>query len=289
MPLRCACSDHLGGHVRPVAGVGDLAVLREAVHRREGGGAEGLDRPDRVAAEVVDVEAAQPRRRAGLTGLQEVVVGQRDQRQPRLDLAHPAQRAPVEALDGDLLEQAGRPDLARGDLDELLARRGLARRAGLDLGLDVELHVVGAVALDQREDLAQQRHPGARHGELSGQVGQRPAAAVEGAHLGQGQRVDVLADVRELGVACGGRAGVGALRAAHPAVVGDHRLAVLGDLHVQFQRADTRAAARCRTRRGCSPPAGRVRPGGPGGRSRADAPAASGLRRTRRRAARRVR
>jgi hypothetical protein len=67
---------------------------------------------------------------------------------------------------------------------------------------------------------------------------QRRRAAVERAHLRQGERIDVLAHVRELGVArCDGR-GVGALGAGYPPVVSDHGLPILGDLHVQLQGAD---------------------------------------------------
>jgi hypothetical protein len=85
-------ADHLAGGERPVAGVVDGAALRHAVHRRQRVGAERVDRRDQVAAEVVDVDPAEPRRGAGLTDLQEVAVGERHGRQPRLDLAHPLSR-----------------------------------------------------------------------------------------------------------------------------------------------------------------------------------------------------
>jgi hypothetical protein len=56
------------------------------------------------------------------------VVVQRHQRQPGLDLEHPHQRAPVEALDRHLAQHVRPADLAGGDLDELLAGRGLVGR-----------------------------------------------------------------------------------------------------------------------------------------------------------------
>ncbi len=158
-----------------------------------------------------------------------------DQRQLRLDLTHAHQRAPVEALDGDLLEQPGGADLGRGDPDELLAGGGLGRGARLDLGLDVELHVLRPVAVDQREHLTQQRHPGTRDGELAGLVRSVFEPQSSERDLGQAERVDVLPDVRELRVAGRHRGGVDALGAGDLPVVGDDGLAVLGDLHVQFE------------------------------------------------------
>jgi hypothetical protein len=77
-----------------------------------------------------------------LSHLQEVAVGQRDQGQTGLDLAHAHERSPVEALDRHPVEQAGLADLARDDLHELFPRRGLLRRRRLDLGLDVEPDLV---------------------------------------------------------------------------------------------------------------------------------------------------
>lgn len=125
------------------------------MHRRERRGPEGPDRRQRVTAEVVDVDATEPRRGALLSNLQEVVVCQRDQRQPGLDFADSHQRAPVEALDRDLAQQAGVASLRDECLNELLARRGLTRSAGLNLGLDVECDVVGAIRVHEVEHLAQ--------------------------------------------------------------------------------------------------------------------------------------
>jgi len=53
------------GRERPVAGRGDGCVLRLAVQRGEGREALRRRRADDVAAERVDVESIEPRRRAG--------------------------------------------------------------------------------------------------------------------------------------------------------------------------------------------------------------------------------
>ena len=66
--------------------------------------------------------------------------------------------------------------------------------------------------------------------------GQLLAAAVERLHLGQVEGVDVLPDVRELGVTGRQGRGIAALLAADPTVVRDHGDSVLGDLYVELER-----------------------------------------------------
>ncbi len=56
-------------------------------------------------------------------------------------------------------QHPGFADLPGHHLDELLTWRRLLRCAGLDLGLDVHLHPVGALPPDEVEHLAQQGDP----------------------------------------------------------------------------------------------------------------------------------
>ncbi len=152
--------DQLCGRVGHIAGVGHCAVLGVAVHRGDRVGPEGRCGVDQRAVEVVDVDATEPWRGAGLPDLQELLpVGEGDQRQPGLDLLHPHQGTPVEALDRHPVQHPGGADLPGHHLDELLTWRGLLRCAGLDLGLDVHLHPMGATDFHKVEHLAQQRHP----------------------------------------------------------------------------------------------------------------------------------
>ena len=85
------------------------------------------------------------------------MVVERHGRQARLAFEYEHQRAPVETLHGDLREYLRSVDLVEQDVDELFPRGGLLRGARLDLGLDVQGDVVGAVPVDQVEDLAEQR------------------------------------------------------------------------------------------------------------------------------------
>jgi hypothetical protein len=118
----------------PFCGVPWTGEMASAPNEGRGG--------DQAAAEVVDVDAAQPRRGAGQADLEEVAVGQGDDGQARLDLPHAHERAPVEALDRHAVQQAGPANLAGHLLDELLAGGGLLGRSGLDLRLHVEPDLV---------------------------------------------------------------------------------------------------------------------------------------------------
>jgi hypothetical protein len=115
---------------------------------------------------------------------------------------------------------------------------GLLRSPRLDLGLDVEHELLGLVALDEVEQIAQLDHRPA-HYFLVREVGQRLVAAVEGLDLREGEIGDEPADVRELGVAWEGRRSVLALHAADLSVVADDHLLVLGDLGVELEGGDT--------------------------------------------------
>jgi hypothetical protein len=164
-----ACASATSSGVVRVPRIADLAVLRVSVDRRDGVRPERGGSGDEAATEVVDVDATKPWRRAGPADLQEVAIGEGDDRQARIDLSHAHERAPVEALDRHAIAQPRVTHLARDDLDELLARSRLLWSPGLDLRLDVEPDLVGPVAVDEREDLAEQRHAGARdHLPLSG-------------------------------------------------------------------------------------------------------------------------
>ena len=101
------------------------------------------------------------------------------------------------------------------------------------LGLDVELDLVCAIAVDELEDLGQARHVGAGHGLLRAdeRVGRRVGgvarAAVELLDLRVGQLVDELADVRAL-----------ALQRRDAPLVGDDDDTVLGHAGIELERRD---------------------------------------------------
>ena len=132
-----------------------------------------------------------------------------------------------------------RAHLAGDDLHELLARCGLFGSAGLDLGLDVEGHASGAVGVDEGEDLRQQSACARRATAAARGRRGRERAAVDGPHLGERQVLDepLAGHVGELRVAGERGRGVEALGGRRVAVVRDDRVAVLGDLHVELQRA----------------------------------------------------
>ena len=118
-----------------------------------------------------------------------------------------------------------------------LARGGLLGRAGLHLGLDVQLDLVGVVRLDQVEDVLELDHPEALDLLLLGEAGELLVAAVHRLDLGEGQVLDVLADVRVRRVAREGRTRVLALLRADLTVVVHDHLLVLGDLGVELEGA----------------------------------------------------
>ena len=197
----------------------DLGVELVGHHARE------------VAVEGVglDVDAAGPRR----AGEDRRGLGQRGAAQARLDLAGGLQRAPVEGLKDRALGHV----VARDDGDDLLRERrrphGLLGQRRVALGLDVELDAVGAVAVDELEDLGQARHVGAGDGLLRADerigrgVGGMARAAVELLDLRVGELVDELADVRALALE----------RRDAPLVRDDHN-PVLGHTGVELERGD---------------------------------------------------
>ncbi len=177
----------------------------------------------------LDVDAAGP----GRPGEDGRGLGQRRATQARLDLAGGLQRAPVEGLKDRALGHV----VARDDRDDLLGERrrahGLLGERRVALGLDVELDLVGAVAVDELEDLGQARHVGAGDGLLRADervgrgVGGVARAAVELLDLRVGQLVDELADIRAL-----------ALERRDAPLMGDDHHSVLGHAGVELERRD---------------------------------------------------
>lgn len=128
---------------------------------------------NQVTAKVIGVDATQPGGGPGLTGLQEVLVGEGDGADAGVTFLRQAQRAPVEALDGDPLLHVSCLDFTQGHVDELFTRNRLLGGAGFDLGLDVELDLAGAVAVHQVKNLGEGGHLGSRgrHGGPGGRSG----------------------------------------------------------------------------------------------------------------------
>ena len=154
-----------------------------------------------------------------------------------LQAAGDHERAPVEGL-----QQAAAHRVVGADDREHLRRERLRvdRVVGLgrvDLRLDVELDVTGAVALGEVEDLVERRHAGAGDGLLRahelvrGRVGRVARAAVERLGLREREVLHQLAD-EVVG------AGVLAEEREDARLVGDEDLTVLGDGGVQLERGD---------------------------------------------------
>ena len=111
---------------------------------------------------------------------------------------------------------------------------------GGELRVDAETHVVGAVAVDEREHLAEQRHPGVRHDALTREPGELPQATVERRDLCERETADGIADVWVMRVAGHDRRGVPALNGRDAAVM-RHDRAIVGaepDVQLECRRAD---------------------------------------------------
>jgi hypothetical protein len=176
---------------------------------------------------VADRDAGGPRRALEDRRL----LRERDAAQAGEEIACLFERAPVEGLDqaapGELVALDDVGHLAREDAggDGLLGQRRV------ELGLDVELDALGAVALGELEDLGQRRHLRAGDGLLGADEGVRawdvrpPRAAVELLDLLEREVLHELADVRAR-----------ALQRGDAPLVRDDHHTVLGHARVQLER-----------------------------------------------------
>ena len=92
-----------------------------------------------------------------------------------------------------------------------------------------------AVAIDEREHLAEQRHPGVRDDALMREPGELPSAAVERRDLCERETADGIADVWVIRVAGRDRGGVSTLDGRDAAVMRHDRAIVGAEAHVHLE------------------------------------------------------
>ena len=177
----------------------------------------------------------------GSAGVDRRCLGQRDRPERRQLTLRLDEGPPVEGLEhasirhSVLLNHAEHFPRERDRID------GVRRHSRIDLRLDVELDVVGAVAVRQSKNLRERRHPRSGHGLLcpDERVGQRQRVtrpAVELLDLRERQVLDQRADPRPLALE----------RRDAPLVTDDHDT-VLRDPRIELERrhADLQCLPEC--------------------------------------------